>query len=114
MEIGDLRGESADKIIDAHTQIVSPGFIDMHSHADLTIPFNPHMDSAIMQGITTTVAGNCGISLAPLNNEKMDTMREYLSQFLPNSLKVEFKWNKFSEYLEWEKNNSGTFDVLHN
>lgn len=113
VEIGNLRGECADKIIDAQSQIISPGFIDMHSHADLTIPFNPYMDSAIMQGITTTVVGNCGISLAPLNNEKINMMGEYLSQFLPNSLKVEFKWNKFSEYLKWEKNNGVTCNVAH-
>ncbi|MEM2949672.1 MAG: amidohydrolase family protein, partial [Nitrososphaeria archaeon] len=113
VEIGNLRNERADKIIDARDHIVSPGFIDIHSHADITIPFNPYMDSAIMQGITTTVVGNCGISLAPLKDEKLDMIREYLSQFLPNNLKIEFKWNKFSEYLEWEKKNGVTCNIAH-
>ncbi|MEM3826772.1 MAG: D-aminoacylase [Nitrososphaeria archaeon] len=113
VEIGNLRNEKADKIIDARDHIVSPGFIDIHSHADITIPFNPYMDSAIMQGITTTVVGNCGISLAPLKDEKLDMIREYLSQFLPNNLKIEFKWNKFSEYLEWMKRSGVTCNVAN-
>lgn len=113
VEIGNLRKEKADKIIDANGQIISPGFIDMHSHADITIPFNPYMDSTIMQGITTAVVGNCGISLAPLNTERIDIIRKYLAQFLPYGLNIELKWNNFSEYLEWEKNNGLTCNVAH-
>jgi len=113
VEIGSLKGESADKVIDAGGKIVSPGFIDMHSHADITIPFNPHMDSAIMQGITTTVVGNCGISLAPLKSERIGMVREYISQFLPSGLNMEFKWRKFSEYLEWERGNGVACNVAH-
>ncbi len=112
-EIGNLRGEGADEVIDAEGLIVSPGFIDMHSHSDITIPFNPYMDSSIMQGITTTVVGNCGISPAPVNSEREDTLKSYLKQFLPPQLSIEFKWKSFREYLEWENIRGVSCNVAH-
>ena len=51
-------------ILDASNLVISPGFIDMHSHSDMTLPFVPRQDSMIRQGITTAVTGNCGFSLA--------------------------------------------------
>ena len=52
--------------IDATDLVVAPGFIDIHSHSDLSLFFEPHAESKIRQGITTEVVGNCGISPAPL------------------------------------------------
>lgn len=63
--IGKLAGQPAKRIIDAAGLIVSPGFIDVHSHSDVTVPLNPRFDSTIRQGITTEVVGNCGNSAAP-------------------------------------------------
>jgi len=65
--VGDLSNATAGRIIDATGQVVAPGFIDMHSHADQTILMYPHGESAIGQGITTAVCGQCGFSPAPLN-----------------------------------------------
>jgi N-acyl-D-amino-acid deacylase len=61
------------KIIDASNRIISPGFIDMHSHADLTILQVNKAESYLMQGVTTLVVGMCGIGLAPAN----DIVRKY-------------------------------------
>jgi len=66
--IGDLKGVDAPHVIDAHHKYVTPGFIDPHSHVDFTMWANPENGSYIHQGVTTTVAGNCGYS-----------MRHYLS-----------------------------------
>jgi len=52
--------------IDASGLIVAPGFIDMHSHSDLTLFFQPHAQSKIRQGVTTEVVGNCGVTSAPV------------------------------------------------
>ena len=65
VKVGDLSGEQAAKTVDAAGKAVTPGFIDMHSHGDLTLPFYPEMESKVRQGITTIVGGQCGLSLAP-------------------------------------------------
>lgn len=61
--IGDLRGVHAPLEIDAHHKLVTPGFIDPHSHSDWSIWANPECQSSIRQGVTTEVVGNCGYSL---------------------------------------------------
>lgn len=65
--VGDLRTCEAAEVIDATGQVVAPGFIDMHNHFDQTILLHPAAESAIAQGITTAVTGQCGFSPAPLN-----------------------------------------------
>ncbi len=62
--------------IDAAGKVVVPGFIDMHSHADLTLMAAPQSESLIRQGITTVVGGQCGLSPAPLTaKSKKEAMR---------------------------------------
>lgn len=65
--VGDLSGAETAKTVDATGQVVTPGFIDMHNHFDQTVLLYPRGQSAIAQGITTAVAGQCGFSAAPLN-----------------------------------------------
>lgn len=64
--VGDLSGAQATRVIDARGQVVSPGFIDMHNHFDQTMLLYPGAQSALGQGITTAVTGQCGFSTAPL------------------------------------------------
>jgi N-acyl-D-amino-acid deacylase len=63
--IGALKGAKADAEIDASGRIVAPGFIDAHTHDDRLLLSAPDMAPKASQGVTTVVAGNCGISLAP-------------------------------------------------
>jgi N-acyl-D-amino-acid deacylase len=65
--IGDLSAASADTTIDAAGKIVAPGFIDSHTHDDAFVLINPDVTPKVVQGVTTVIAGNCGISLAPLS-----------------------------------------------
>ncbi|MFM0476324.1 D-aminoacylase [Paraburkholderia strydomiana] len=65
--IGDLSAASADTTIDAAGKIVAPGFIDSHTHDDAFVLTNPDVTPKVVQGVTTVIAGNCGISLAPLS-----------------------------------------------
>ncbi len=60
-------GNSADLIIDAKDKVVSPGFIDIHTHTDVELIVNPTADSKIFQGVTTEIGGNCGSSPFPFN-----------------------------------------------
>ncbi len=61
--IGNLKGVDAPLVIDAHHKYVTPGFIDCHSHADFTLWACPDSPTAIRQGVTTEVVGNCGYSM---------------------------------------------------
>jgi N-acyl-D-amino-acid deacylase len=69
VEIGGLKDAVAKSVIDATDRVVVPGFIDMHSHADLSLPVAPEGASLVHQGITTVVTGQCGMSPAPLTRE---------------------------------------------
>jgi N-acyl-D-amino-acid deacylase len=66
--IGRLDAAAADVEIDASNKIASPGFIDAHTHDDRLMLSSPDMTPKVSQGVTTVVAGNCGISLAPAPN----------------------------------------------
>ncbi len=69
--IGSLDKARAVKTIDARGMTVSPGFIDIHGHTDISLLICPGADSKIMQGITTEVGGNCGDSPGPLSDRNM-------------------------------------------
>src|SRR5213075_1578095 len=63
--IGRLDAAAADVEIDAANKVASPGFFDSHTHDDRLMLSAPDMAPKVSQGVTTVVAGNCGISLAP-------------------------------------------------
>lgn len=67
--IGDLSKETAKAVIHAEGKAVTPGFIEPHSHADLTCLIHPEMEGYLRQGVTTVVGGNCGHAMAPLGGE---------------------------------------------
>lgn len=67
VKIGNLNDNKAKKLINADGKSITPGFIDMHSHGDETLLIYPNMESKIMQGITTIVGGQCGLSPAPID-----------------------------------------------
>ena len=64
-EIGDLKGQSARESIDADGHIVSPGFIDGHTHMDAQMFWDPIGTCSSWHGVTSVVMGNCGFTLAP-------------------------------------------------
>lgn len=74
--IDDLKNATADIFIDGKNLVVSPGFIDIHTHTDTELIVNSKAESKIRQGVTTEVSGNCGDSPFPLNEvdfQELDT-----------------------------------------
>lgn len=69
VKIGSLKDEASKKVIDAEGKYVTPGFIDPHTHADITVLYAPEMEAQIRQGVTSVVTGNCGHGMAPIGDE---------------------------------------------
>lgn len=98
-KIGYLGKVQAEKIIDARGKFVAPGFIDMHNHSDFHILAYPTAESALMQGVTTIVIGNCGFSAAPISPKTIEQFKMYWAQ-IAHGLEIELTWRNFREYLE--------------
>jgi N-acyl-D-amino-acid deacylase len=90
-------GPAGGRAIDATGMIVTPGFVDAHSHSDWSIHTNPTAESTIRQGITTEVVGNCGITNAPLSPRSHDAVRARLAGF---GYGGPVTWSTFGEYLD--------------
>lgn len=91
------RTESADRVVDGRGCVVAPGFIDIHTHSDFTLPLNPEAEFKIRQGVTTEVVGNCGFSVAPALPDKVDALRTYLSGSAPW---LTFEATDFARYMD--------------
>lgn len=98
-DIGNLAGAQAKTVIDAKGRVVTPGFVDMHSHADMTLPVVPTADSLVHQGITTAVIGHCGLTPAPLYEK---TRRQVIAMLASDEDGLPLdKWSTFGTYLDY-------------
>jgi N-acyl-D-aspartate/D-glutamate deacylase len=102
--IGQLHGP-ARRVIDASGLIVSPGFIDPHTHYDAQLSWDPLLSSSSAHGVTSVVMGNCGVGIAPCRPEA----REMAMWDLVNVEGIPFEvlrqgirweWTHFPEYME--------------
>ncbi|MFP3952436.1 MAG: N-acyl-D-amino-acid deacylase family protein [Candidatus Bathyarchaeia archaeon] len=105
---GRIRGigpssEGAVRSIAAGGLIVSPGFIDAHSHSDYNTLVYRDMESTLHQGITTVMAGQCGSSPAPISDEIRGTVQKRVNDQLPEGVELEVNWTTFDDYLREEE-----------
>ncbi len=91
---GTLRGR---RVIDAADRYVTPGFVDPHTHSDVSILAFPRAESAIFQGVTTHVTGNCGMSPAPVVARFRDDLRREWDYYW--DVDVDWSWRTFGGYL---------------
>jgi N-acyl-D-amino-acid deacylase len=88
---------AAERVIDAAGLAVAPGFIDIKTHSDFTLPINPKAESKVRQGVTTEIIGHCGFSVAPCLPGKVQMLAEYLSGGAPW---LPFRETSFPDYLD--------------
>ena len=100
--IGDLAGQESKETLDATGKIVAPGFIDMHTHSDLSLVYDRRAACKIHDGVTTEVVGNCGIGVAPVKNDKRQLLIDYLGTRMIGTIpvKLELPWNTCEEYFQ--------------
>ncbi len=96
--VGESAQGSAHRVVEADGLVVSPGFIDLHTHSDFTLPRFPRAQSMVRQGVTTQLTGNCGFSPFPVNPEHQDLLDEYVG-FLDAGLPWG-SWHTAAEYLD--------------
>ena len=85
------------RTINAEGLAVAPGFIDIKTHSDFTLPINPKAESKVRQGVTTEIVGHCGFSVAPILPGKRQLVQDYLSASAPW---LRFRETTFAEYLD--------------
>jgi N-acyl-D-amino-acid deacylase len=94
---GDLSREPAGRTLNAAGKVLTPGFIDMHSHSDWRLWANRRAESKVRQGVTTEVVGNCGFSPAPVSPGHLEEFRGF-ALYLPRGM--DFRWRSMGEYLD--------------
>jgi len=103
-EVGQVNG-SADQEIDAKGMLVTPGFVDIHTHYDGQVTWSNKVGSSSQLGVTTVVMGNCGVGFAPCKPEDREITMKLMEgvEDIPGVVLQEglpWNWNTFPEYLD--------------
>ncbi|MGI9603121.1 MAG: N-acyl-D-amino-acid deacylase family protein [Acidimicrobiales bacterium] len=103
--VGSVDSAGAGQVIDAEGRLVTPGFVDIHSHLDAQVSWDPLMSSSCYHGVTSVVMGNCGMTFAPVRAgqaqvlaEAMETVEDIPASCILDGLP--WDWEGFGGYLD--------------
>jgi len=101
--LGDVPGE-ARAVIDAEGAIVTPGFVDIHTHYDGQVSWDSDMAPSSIHGVTTAIMGSCGVGFAPVRKDAHDDLIALMEgvEDIPGSALAEgidWRWETFAEYM---------------
>jgi N-acyl-D-amino-acid deacylase len=104
-KIGRLNSSDATKVVDASGLIVAPGFIDLHTHYDAQLHWDPYCTIGSWHGVTSVTIGNCGFGFAPLRPQDADRAMLALSRteaipLEPMRVSMKVDWETFPQYME--------------
>ena len=102
--VGEVELSGA-KEIDATGKLVTPGFVDIHTHLDAQLGWDPLGSSSCWHGVTSVVLGNCGVTFAPVKSGDQDFLAEMMESVedIPAQSILEglpWNWNTYGEYLD--------------
>ena len=102
--IGDIQGD-AKEIINAEGKIVTPGFVDIHTHYDGQVTWDPYLRPSTYHGVTTVVMGKCGVGFSPCKPDQRDWLIGLMEgvEDIPGTALhegIDWEWESFPEYLD--------------
>jgi N-acyl-D-aspartate/D-glutamate deacylase len=103
-EVGRVSGPAASEI-DADGLVVTPGFVDVHTHYDGQVTWDPLLTPSFWHGVTTAVLGNCGVGFAPVRPDRRDFLVQLMEgvEDIPGTALhegIRWEWETFPEYLD--------------
>src|SRR5580658_10654890 len=97
-------GLTGTRTLEAGGQVVSPGFIDIHTHYDAQVFWDPSLTPSSFHGVTTVVAGNCGFSIAPIRPDGVALLArtlQHVEDMSFDTLSVGVPWGEFETFTEY-------------
>ena len=114
-DIGNITN-SAKQTIDAHNKLVTPGWVDIHTHYDGQVTWDSLLTPSSWHGVTTVMMGNCGVGFAPVKPSDRSFLIALMEgvEDIPGTALIEginWKWKTFPEYLDFLESRSYTIDI---
>jgi N-acyl-D-amino-acid deacylase len=103
--VGSINGDTAGREIDATGLLVTPGFVDLHTHYDGQAIWSERLTPSSAHGVTTVVMGNCGVGFAPCRQEDHDVLVDVMAgvEDIPGVVMTDglpWTWETFPQYLD--------------